>query len=137
MFHKISNSNSIVQLESQISNGITKHVNASVKLILHLKRIHEEIRIYLKGIADYSKTVYNEIIYVMNILSTNVLSTVLANVRSTILTNSDDEKLRYKMECYILHIVLLVIILLFIIVIICDHHVKHRSKQKDIYTLTI
>ena len=96
-----------------------------------------EIRIYLKGIADYSKTVYNESIYVMNILSTNVLSTVLANVRSTILTNSDDEKLRYKMECYILHIVLLVIILLFIIVIICDHHVKHRSKQKDIYTLTI
>ena len=41
-----------------------------------------------------------------------------------------NKKVRYKMDCYILHTVLLVIILLFIFAIICYHHAKHRSKLK-------
>ena len=40
--------------------------------------------------------------------------------------SSDDKKVRYKMDCYILRTILLVIILLFIINIIYYHYVKHR-----------
>ena len=57
---------------------------------------------------------------------------VLTNVTSTVLTNSHNKKVRYKMDCYILQTVLLVIILLFIIVIICYHYAKHRSKLKNV-----
>ena len=42
--------------------------------------------------------------------------------------NSDDEKVRYKMNCYILHPILLVIKLLFIIAIICFHYANYRLK---------
>ena len=45
--------------------------------------------------------------------------------------NSDNGKIKYKMDCYILHTVLLVIILLFIIAIICYHYPKQRSKLKE------
>ena len=38
------------------------------------------------------------------------------------------KKLRYKMDCYILHKVLLVIMLLFVITTIFNRYVKHRSK---------
>ena len=65
----------------------------------------------------------------MDIASTNIMSTVSIN--------SDDKKVRYKIDCYILHTTLLVIILLLIIAIICYHRTKHRSKQKDINALTI
>ena len=51
--------------------------------------------------------------------------------------NSDDKKVRYKIDSYILHAILLVIILLLIITIICYHYAKHRSKQKGIDPLTI
>ena len=45
-------------------------------------------------------------------------------------TNSDNKKVRYKMDCYILHTVLLGIILLFLIAIICYHYAKHMSQLK-------
>ena len=51
--------------------------------------------------------------------------------------NFDNKKIRYKMDCYILHTFLLVTILLFTITIICHHYAKHRSKQKNIDALTI
>ena len=38
----------------------------------------------------------DEIIYVMDILSTNLANTTPANVTSTMLTNSEDKKVRYK-----------------------------------------
>ena len=41
------------------------------------------------------------------------------------------------MDCYILHTFLLVVILLFIRAIIYYHHAEHKSKQKNINTLTI
>ena len=73
----------------------------------------------------------------MDLVPRNVANTILANVTSTMLTNSDDKKVRYKIDYYIMHTVLLVIILLFIIAIICYHYGKHRSKQKGIDALTI
>ena len=51
-------------------------------------------------------------------------------------TNSDDKKLRFKIDCYMLHTILLVIILLLMITITCYHYGKHRSKQKDINVQT-
>ena len=51
--------------------------------------------------------------------------------------NFDNKKIRYKMDCYILHTFLLVTIFLFTITIICHHYAKHRSKQKNIDALTI
>ena len=62
---------------------------------------------------------------------------ISTSVVSTVSINSDDKKVRYKMDCYIMLMVLLVIILLFIIAIICSHYGKHRSKQKTVGTLTI
>ena len=46
-----------------------------------------------------------------------------------------NKKVRYKIDFYILHTVLLLIILL-ITAIICYHYANHRSKQKNIVTLT-
>lgn len=38
----------------------------------------------------------DEIIYVMDVLSTNLANTTPTNVTSTMLTNSEDKKVRYK-----------------------------------------
>ena len=46
-----------------------------------------------------------------------------------------NKKVRHKIDFYILHTVSLLIILL-IIAIICYHYANHRSKQKNIGTLT-
>ena len=92
---------------------------------------------YLKSIVDDSKIGCDEIIYIMDTVSTNVTSTKSANAMSTMLTNSDDKKVRYKMDCYILQTILLVIILIFKIAIICYQFGKHRSKQKGIEAKTI
>ena len=84
----IVNANSILQHVIQIKNGIMKHTNASLKIILRAKKDFSwnlstyvcENSKYLKSIVDDSKITYNEIIYVMDIVSTNVS------------TNSDDKK---------------------------------------------
>ena len=86
----------------------------------------------LKRIADTSLIACDEVIYAMDIVSTNVTSIISANVTITMLKNSDDKKVRYKIDCYILHTVLLVIMLLFIITTICYHYAKHRSKLKNL-----
>ena len=75
----------------------------------------------------------DEIISVMDILSTKMTNTIATNVTK----NCHSKTVRYKFDCYILHAVLLVIILLLIITIICHHYAKHRSKQKGIDALTI
>ena len=74
----------------------------------------------------------DEIIHAAVRVSANVRCTAHmnpANIASTIL---NDEKVRYKMDCYILHTVLLVTILLFITTIICHDYAKHRPKQKTL-----
>ena len=58
---------------------------------------------------------------VTNTIPTNIQNTIPTNLTSTISTNSDNQNVRYKMDCHILHTALLVIILLFIITIICYH----------------
>ena len=63
-------------------------------------------------------------------LPMNMTNTVSTNVASTISTNSDGEKVRYKMDSYILYTVLLVIKLIFIIVIIFYYYTKHSKSQK-------
>ena len=47
------------------------------------------------------------------------------------------KKVRYKIDCYILHTVSLAIIILLIIAIICYHHAQHRSRQTPFGLLTI
>ena len=73
----------------------------------------------------------DEIIKAMDSVSTNVTN-ISANVTSTMLTKSGDKKVRYKMDCYILHKVLSVITLLFTIATICYHYRKHRGKPRNI-----
>ena len=46
---------------------------------------------YWKSVVDDSKILCDEIIYAMDIVSTNVTNITAANVASTMLTNSDDE----------------------------------------------
>ena len=46
------------------------------------------------------------------VVSTNGTSTKSENVTTTVLKNSDDKIVRYKMDCYILKKILLVIIVI-------------------------
>ena len=86
-----------------------------------------------KSIGDTLVTRCDEIIFVMDIVSTKMTITKVPNLS----INSDGKKkVRYKIDCYILHLVLLVIILLLIIIIICYHYAKHISTQ-SIKALTI
>ena len=71
---------------------------------------------YLKSIGDTSVTERDEIIIVMDNLSTKKTNTIAINVTSTASINCHSKKVRY---CYILHTVLLVITLLLIITSIC------------------
>ena len=130
IFHVIVNANSIVQHVIQIKNGIIKHVNVNVKIIVSAKKDYSwnsgicicEKSKYLKSIADTSLIAYEK---KSNTIATNVS------------INFHNEKVRYKLDCYISHTILLVIILLLIITIICYDYAKHRSKQKGIDTITI
>ena len=78
---------------------------------------------YLKSIADTSVIVLDQITSVIGIVSTKLTNAVATNAS----INSDDKKVRYKIDCYILHTVILVIILLLLITIICYHYAKHMS----------
>ena len=60
----------------------------------------------------------DEIITIMDIVSTKKTNTIEANVTSTASINCHSKKVR---DCYVLHTVLLVIILLLIVTIICYH----------------
>ena len=99
----------------EIKNGIIKHVNVNVKIVIGVKKIIVGIlaRVFVRiaSIAVTSLITRDEIISVMDIVSTKMTNTIATNVS----INSDDKKVRY---CYILHTVLLVIILLLIITII-------------------
>ena len=88
---------------------------------------------YLKNIADTSVIACDEIISAMDMISTKLTNIIATNVP----INSDDKKVRYKIDCYILHTYLIVIISLLMIINIFYHYTKHRSKQKGINVLTI
>ena len=63
---------------------------------------------YLKNIVDDSVIVCDKIINVIDSASTNVTNNIPANVTNTVSKNSDDTKVIYKMDYYILHPFLLV-----------------------------
>ena len=91
---------------------------------------------YLASTIDDSVIMCDEIKNAVDCVSTNVTyitNTIRSNVMKTVSINSNDEKVRYKIDCYILHTVLLVILLLLIIAIICYHY----TKQKLIGALAI
>ena len=88
---------------------------------------------YFKIIADTSVIACDKIISVMDIVSTKMRNTIATNVS----INSNDNKVRYKIDSYILHTISLATISLLIITIICYHYAKHRSKQKGIDALAI
>ena len=124
----IANANSIVQLAFQIKNGIMKHVHVSVKVIVHARKIIVGIlaHVFLKIVSIEKILLMIQKLCVMNVMdivSTKMTNTVTINVS----TNSDGKKVRYKMDCYILHTVLLVILLSLIITIICYHHSKLKN----------
>ena len=133
IFHVVINPNSIVQHVVQIKNGIIKHANVNVKIIVSAKKYYSwnpstcicESSKYLKIISDNSKFLCEEIISVMDIVSTKMTGTIATNLS----INSDDLKVRYKTDCYILDTVLLVIILPLITTIIYYHCVKYSSKE--------
>ena len=74
---------------------------------------------YLKIIVDGPVFACEKTINVTDSLITD-------NVTSTLPIHFDDKKVRYKMGCYILHIILLLIKLLFAIIIICYNYLKHN-----------
>ena len=129
----IVTANSIVQHVIQIKNGITKHVNVNLKIIVNAKKNYNchpstcicENSKYLKSIADNSVIKCDEIISAMDIESIKMTNTIRTNAS----INCHSEKVRCKID-YILHTVLLAIVLLLIIAIISYHYAKHRSEQK-------
>ena len=78
---------------------------------------------------------YDEIMYIMDIISNNVTNTIATNATSSMSINYHDEKRRHEID-YILVAFLLVIIVLFIITFICHYYIN-RSKQKHNGTLMI
>ena len=80
---------------------------------------------YLKSASDTSVTECDEIIIVMNNVSTK--KTIATNVMSTASVNCHSIKVR---DCYILHTVLLAIILLLIIISICYYYAKQYKNGK-------
>ena len=66
-------------------------------------------------------------IYDSTLTSDEILNgsdSVSANITSTVSTDFHNKKVRYKMDCYILHAVLLLTILLFITAVICYPYTK-------------
>ena len=87
---------------------------------------------YFRSVADTSVMVCDEIISVMDIVSTKTtINIATSKVLATI-------KIRHKINCYILHTVLLAMILLLLIATVnCYQYAKNRSKQKGIDALKI
>ena len=116
--------NPIVCCTIQIKNGIMKHVNVSVIVIVHAKMIIVRIlpRAFVgmfsvnKSIADTFVSARSEIISATDNMSTNVTNTIPTNMTNTISTivtstmSTDSKVKKQDINCYILHTVWLVII---------------------------
>ena len=76
IFYVIVDANSIVQHLIQIKNGITKGVNVNVKIIISVKMIIVRIL----DISDISVIACDEIIFVMDTVSTKITNTIATNV---------------------------------------------------------
>ena len=146
----IVNANSVVQHVSEIKNRIIQHVNMNVKIIVSAKKIISwnpstcicKNDNYLESTANTSLIECDEIISVVDIVSTKITNTIATNVS----IHSDSKKVRYEIDCYVLRTLfitilysylIITIILLLIITIVCYHYAKHRSKTKSIDALAI
>ena len=86
----------------------------------------------LKSIGDTLVIVCDEIIYVMYIASTKKVNTVAANMS----INYYDKKVKYKIDCYILHTVLFAIIFLVITTIIWYHYARKIQKRIEVLAIS-
>ena len=59
----------------------------------------------MKSIADTSLVVCDKYINTTDSVSTNKTSIISTKVASPIETNSDDKKLKHKMDCYIQQVI--------------------------------
>ena len=73
-------------------------------------------------------TEFDEIVIVIDNLSTKKKNTTATNPMSTASIKCHSKKVR---DCHILHTVLLAILLLLIISIICNHYAKQKSKIEN------
>ena len=124
IFSVTVNANSLVQHVIQITNGIMKHINLSVKVIVSENEIIVGVlaHVFVKIITDISVIDWDEIIFVADIVSTKK-----TNTTSTAWINCQSKKVR---DCYILHTILSTIILLLIITVICYYYVKQKHNMK-------
>ena len=99
----ILNAYSIVQYVIQLKNETIIHAKASTKNIIPAKTYYSwnhrtficENGQYLKGVADTSVIVCDEIINSTDSASRNVTKAISTNVMSTLSTNFHNKKVRY------------------------------------------
>ena len=115
----VANANSIVQHLARTFNLSTKTIVRAKKIIAGIYLPEWQV---FKKCCWWFKNLCHEIIYVINIVSTKKTNTLALNVP----INYQNEKVKHKTDCYILHAVLLVIMLLLVIIIICYHYAKQR-----------
>ena len=100
IFHMIVNTDSKVQRAIRVKNRIIKHVMWMSKLSWMQKRSWSlstcicENNKYLKSVANNSVTECDEVIIVMNNISTKRTNTMTTNVRSTAPMNCQYKKVR-------------------------------------------
>lgn len=77
----------------------------------------------MKSIVENLKMVWDEVIYVIDMVSANVTKTIPINVTITVSINCQNKKVRYKMD----YALLLMNKVLFIVTFICRYHTKIRK----------
>ena len=112
----IVNANSIVQYVIQIKNGIMKHVNVNVKIMVKKIKVGILAHAYVRIVSTWNLKKSYGIISVVDIVSTKT-----TNLTSTPSINCHSMKVK---DCYILDTVLLAIILLLINITFCYHYAK-------------
>ena len=92
----ILNANSILQHVIQTKNGIMKHSNVRVTIIVSAKKIIVEIlaHVFVRN-ANTQVITYDEIISVMDNVLTKMTSTIATNVTESY----HSKKVRYKFDC--------------------------------------
>ena len=92
----ILNANSILQHVIQTKNGIMKHSNVRVTIIVSAKKIIVEnlAHVFVRN-ANTQVITYDEIISVMDNVLTKMTSTIATNVTESY----HSKKVRYKFDC--------------------------------------
>ena len=85
---------------------------------------------YLKSLVHDSVIVCDEIRSATDSTWTNVTNAVATNFTSTISINSDEKKVGYKMDYYILHTFLLVTISLFLLLLVFAMIMQNIGQNK-------